>query len=248
MWRIAAVTGSFTILLVSGGIAPAATPGLGEALDRTVHAASQRYVMQVAMQRGGMPRSLRIRGRASAETISARLKVGDLKLPDGTKVPGPDGALLLDHAFLYERAPSNVVIFGNVHWFRLQVASPATSSALEVAHAITPAPLLRVLGEVPAWRSKPGSRLYRGGVAYDNPVVRASLERLTAGIEFRGLRVSAYVGRDGFIRRVLLVGRTADGKTSLKLSVRLFDFGRPVLVTPPKPGTFLDEELLRLPV
>ena len=69
---------------------------------------------------------------------------------------------------------------------------------LKAVHALTPraAAASRRRGAHDSGRS-PGARLYRGTVAYDDPVVRSSLARLTGGMEYRGLRISAYVGRDG---------------------------------------------------
>jgi len=164
---------------------------------------------------------------------------------DGTKVPGPSGAALLDGPFLYERAPDNIVVQGTLRWLRLSTARLSKASDdLQAVRAMTPSPLLRVLGEAHMWQA--GTRLYRGTVAYDDPIVRTALARLTGGIEFRHLRLSAFVGRDGLLHRLLLTGRTADRKTTLQLSARFYSFGRPVHVSPPAPGTFMDEDLLQL--
>jgi hypothetical protein len=242
---IAFVAGLSVALARSGDAAP--KPGLAQALIRTSHVQSQTYRVVVHITKGGQPLSLHIRGQASGKTISVHLKMGDVKMPDGTKVPGPNGAALLLGAFLYERAPSTLAVLGKISWLRLRLDDLSSSSAeLKAIHAMTPTPLLRVLGEAHMKQATPGGRLYKGFVAYDNPAVRGSLSRLTGDTEYRNLRVSAYVGRDGMVHRLLLTGKTADGKSTLSLSARLFRFGRPLHVSPPKPGTFMDERLNEL--
>jgi hypothetical protein len=44
----------------------------------------------------------------------------------------------------------------------------------------------------------------------------------------------------------VLTGHTADRRTSLVISARLYGFGRPVHVSPPAPGTFMDDSLAQL--
>jgi hypothetical protein len=212
-----------------------------------VEAPSERYTFTVRITKGALPLALHVRGQESRETISVRLEMGDLKMPDGTKVAGANGAALLLGPFLYERAPSGGLVLGKVRWLRMRVADLSRNAAeLKAVHALTPAPLLRVLGEAQTTQAGPGARLYRGTVAYDNPLVRSSLARLTGGTEYRALRVSAYVGRDGLVHRLVLTGRTADRSTVLQVSARLHHFGRPVHVSPPRPGTFMDEHLAEL--
>jgi hypothetical protein len=241
-----AVIAALSVAVVRTGDA-APKPDLSRALDRTTHVASKRYVLRVRIAKGDEPLSLRVRGQSNHETISVRLRMGDVTLPDGTKAPGPSTAALLLGPFLYERAPSNIAVLGKLRWLRLHVADLSDAAPeLKAVHALTPEPLLRLLAEARLTQATPEGRLFRGAVAYDNPVVRASLARLTGGIEFRGLRLSVYVGLDGLVHRLLLTGRTADHQTTLSLSARLFGFGRPVHVTPPKPGTFLDEHLAKL--
>jgi hypothetical protein len=227
-------TATVAALPVAGAEA-AARPGLRPALARTAHAPSLHYRLRVRIVRDGTPLALHVRGQASRSTISIRLQTGD----------GRTGAALLDGPFLYELAPNGLVVVGKIRWLRVSLRHlSARADELKAVHAMTPAPLLRVLGE--AHLRQAGARLYRGAVAYDDPIVRTALARLTNRIEFRQLRVSAFVGRDGLVHRVLLTGRTADGKTTLAFSARLFAFGRPVHVSPPAPGTFMDEGLAQL--
>jgi hypothetical protein len=231
-------------LAATGGDA-APKPGLHDAIARTVQARSVHYAVHVRIHRGDTPLALHIRGQADPHTISVRLRMGDMRLPDGSTVPGPTAAALLDGPFLYERAPSSLVVQGGIRWLRLTVdLLPAQSEDLKAVHSMTPSPLLRVLLEAHMWQA--GQRLYRGTVAYDDPVVRTALARLTGEIEFRRLQLSVFVGRDGMLHRFVLTGRTADGRTTLSLAARFYGFGTPVHVAPPAPGTFMDEQLAQL--
>ena len=241
-----AVIAALPVALARNGDA-APKPDLSNALQRTSHVASKRYALTVRIVKRDGPLSLRVRGQSNDQTISVNLRMGAVKLPDGSRVPGPSTAALLLGPFLFERAPSNMTVLGKLRWLRLHVADLSDASPeLKAVHALTPEPLLRVLAEARLTQATPEGGLFRGTAAYDNPVVRASLTRLTGGIEFRNLRLSVYVGRDGLVHRLHLTGRTADKSTTLSLSARLFGFGRPVHVTPPKPGTFLDEHLAKL--
>jgi hypothetical protein len=250
--RKAALIGSIALLgAASGAFAArgedaARKPSLSEALVRTTEADSQHYAFTVRITKNDRPLALRVRGQANGKTISIRLKMADVTMPDGTKLRGAGSAALLDGPFLYERAPSNVML-GDLKWLRMRVVDlPNGSAELKALHALTPKPLLRVLGRANMKQAPAGARLYRGTVAYDDPIVRGSLLRLTGGIEFRSLRLSAFVADDGLVHRLVLTGRTPDRKSTLSVSARLFDFGRPVHVTPPEPGTFMDEHLAEL--
>jgi hypothetical protein len=232
----------------AGGGRAAHRPGLAAAVERTVQAPSMRYAIHVRITQQAAPVTLHIHGRASSDTVSVQMRMGDLHLPDGTVVPGADGAALLDGPFLYERAPSTIAVNGVVRWLRLRVAtlSPA-SEELDAVHAMTPGPLLRVLRAARAAPEAEGAHVYNGTVAHDAPSMRG-LARLTGDTDFRRLRISALVGADGLVRRIVLTGRTVDGTTTISLRARLFGFGEPVRVTPPAPGTFLDGELAQTPV
>jgi hypothetical protein len=247
VYSLAIVVAASVAFARSGDAAP--KPGLARALVRTAKVHTQRYVLRVRITKNELPMSLRVRGQASDRTISVRLTMGDVTLPDGTSVPGPTSAALLLGPFLYERPPSSLGLLGKKRWLRVRVEDLSEASPeLKMVHALTPAPLLRVLGEARTTQARAGSGLYRGPVAYDNPAVRTGLARLTGGTEFRGLKVSAWVARDGLVHRLAVTGRTADGASTLEISARLFAFDRPLHVSPPKPGTFLDEHLVKLGV
>ncbi|HZR94641.1 MAG TPA: hypothetical protein VFA56_03040 [Gaiellaceae bacterium] len=238
---VAGALGGVTFAAAAGGHA-APKPTLTEAVASTAGASSERYTIDVRMTREHTPFTLHIRGQASRETVSVKLRLGSLRLDDGTVVPGPSGATLLDRSFLYERAPSGLAV-GKVRWLRLSVAALGPGSDdLRAVRATTPAPLLRLLRAAQIAPAREGARAYHGTVAYDDPAMHA-LSKLTGDTEFRHLRVSALVGADGFVHRIVLTGRTADGSTSFSLRARLLGFGEPVHTTPPAPGTFVDPAL-----
>jgi hypothetical protein len=248
----AAVIAACCVLVATGAVALASsglgarTASLAQALRNTTHVSSQRYAMHVTITRGKLPATLNVRGAIAPGTMSVRIAMTAVTLPGGTKVPGPDGAALLDGPFLYLRAPSSVVVFGKIHWLREPVSSlRPTSSELRSVRAMSPAPLLHVLAESHSHPNASG-RVFRGTVAYDDPIVLTALRHLTSGLEFQALHVTAWVGRDGLVHRIALDGHTADGSATLHFTAHLFAFGRAVSVTPPKPGTFIDKRLLGL--
>jgi len=231
---LAALVAALSITFAAArGSAAAPQPTLAGALARTAHVASLHYAFHVGILRDGLRFTLHVRGQSNLRTISVHLATAGLSAQE-----------VLDGPFLYEQAPNGMVVNGKWRWLRIDLARlRAGSSALAVLHALTPAPLLRLVGE---GRLLGARSVYRGGVAYDDPVVRASLTRLTGGLEFRALRLTVWVGRDGLVHRLRLTGRTADHSSSLLLTAHLFAFNRPVHVSPPKPGTFMDEQLAQL--
>ena len=58
--------------------------------------------------------------------------------------------------------------------------------------------------------------------------------------------VLIYGSDDGLIHGIRVTGITADGTTTLDIQARLFAFGRPVHLTPPAEGTFMDQQLMQL--
>jgi len=238
----AALTAASVAFAATGGGEAARTPGLSAAIARTQQASSERYKIHVRLERDGQPLSLHIRGQASPSTISLRMRMGDVRLPDGTRIPGPNGAALLDGPFLYERAPSALALYGGVHWLRLSVRNLAPSSQdMKAVNAMTPRPILLALAAARVAPAAADARVFHGTLPYDDPAVRVGLAKLTGSLEFRHLRISAFVGDDGLVHRVVLTGRTPDGRTTISLRARLYGFGAAVHVTPPKPGTFIDD-------
>jgi hypothetical protein len=239
----AAVAATFA---VAGGGHAASRLGLAAAVSKTEATPSVRYTIHVRLRHAGVPMALHIHGQAAAHTISVAMRMSDLTLADGTVVPGPTGAALLDGPFLYERAPSNLAVDGPVRWQRLTVWTlPAGSGDLAAIRSMSPAPLLRLLRAAHTGRASQTSRIVRGSIAYDDLAVRR-LTRLIGDLEFRHLRVFAGLGRDKRVHRIVLTGRTADGRTTLSLRARLFGYGKPFHVTPPKPSTFVDQQLAQI--
>ena len=229
----AALVAACSILFATARGTAAPKPGIRLAVTRTAHVRSLRYAFHVGIHEYGVPLALHVRGQSDAHTISVHLATAGLS-----------AAELLDGPFLYEQAPKGMAVYGKWRWLRMNVAQlPAKSQAMEVVHALTPEPLLRVIAHA---RLHANGSVYRGTVAYFDPVVRDSLVKLTGGIEFRGLRLSVRVGSDGLIHSVRLTGKTADRSSSFVLAARLYAFGRPVHVSPPKPGTFIDRQLVQL--
>jgi hypothetical protein len=241
-----ALLGAGAITVAAAGGDHARTADLAAANGRTQHATSVHYTVAVTMKKRQQPLTLRIAGAASRDAVAVHLHLGDLVLEDGTRLPGTRGALLMSGPFLYESAPNGIAVFGNVRWLRLKVdgMSPR-SQTLSTLHALTPAPLLRIVAQSHL-RPTSTDGGFSGPVRYDDPVVRTALTALGGGLEFRSLRLFVHVGRNGRIDSVRLTGRTADGKTSLALHAHLFGFGTPVKVVPPKPGTFMDRALVQL--
>jgi hypothetical protein len=231
----AAVFAALSLAMAASGGAPAPKRSLEDALERTRQEPSLRYSLHVQIRKDGTPVALHVRGRSDANTISVQMASA-----------GATGGELLDGPFLYQEAPSGLALYGKIRWLRTSLSRlPAHAPVLEVLHALTPEPLLRVVGRAGLHRS-PADGVYRGKVAYDDAVVRNGLVRLMGGIEFRGLLLTVHVARDGLIHRVLLTGTTADGSSTLALTARLYAFGQPVHVSPPKPGTFIDLQLEQL--
>jgi hypothetical protein len=230
----AACAGAFTFAAAGGD--GARGPDIRTASARTARAASVHYALSVTLTKAEQPVTLQIHGATSRERMVVHLRLG-----------GMDGRIMISRPFLYEKAPSRIQVLGDIHWLRLPMSGLSErGQMLSTLRALTTTPLLHLIAEA---KLRPtGERgIWAGPVAYDDPVVRASLRDLANGLEFRGLRLRVVVGAGGFVHRVRLTGRTADGWTALNLRARLFSFGKPVTVTPPKPGTFVDPQLELLP-
>lgn len=238
-------------LLAAASVAYAAVSGaprvsLSQAVSQTARVSSQRYLIDVHVTKDGQPLTLHVHGVTAPQVASVQLKMANMKLPGGQVVQGESGAELLDGPFLYERAPGTAS-YGTVRWLRVPVSSLSSSAPpLQALHAFMPAALLHVLAESHAVaRSR---AVYAGPVSYSDPVVRTGLAGVTGGIEFRNLHVSATVGRDGLVHRIVVTGITADRSETLRVVASLYDFGARVTVTPPALGTFVDRQAEALAV
>jgi hypothetical protein len=230
----AALFAALSIAFAAAGGRAAEKPGLADALTRTSHLASVHYAVHVGILQNGMPLALHIRGQSDAHTISVHFAT-----------QGMSGGELVYGPFLYEQAPDGIAVYGKIRWLRTRLSRlPASSRELMMLRALKIGPLLDLVGRGHL-EGNAGGRVFRGPVAYDDPVVRDSLSRLTGGLEFRDLRLTVDV-HAGLIDRLRLTGKTADGSSTLSLAAHLFAFNRPLHLVPPKPGTFMDLELERL--
>jgi hypothetical protein len=222
--------------LLSASVGSARTQTLGSAVRATESAPSFRYAIAVSVARAeALTSGLAIQGVSGRGQLFVQVR----------QVPGRDAAAMIDGPFLYERAPSGAVGNRSIRWLRVPIASlgPA-ATVIDAVRSLTPLPLLRVLGESHAVPARAGG--FAGTVHYDDPIVRSAITRLSGGVEFRDLRVIAQVGDDGLVNRIEITGTTADATTALHIEARLYAFGRPVHLTPPAEGTFVDEQLTQL--
>jgi hypothetical protein len=194
-----------------------------------------RYSIVISVVRESIPAQLTLRG------VSARGKL----FVSARQASGSESAAMIDGPFFYERAPNGIAVDGTIRWLRVPIAAIGRSApALNLVRNMTPAPLLRVLGEANAAPTR-GSR-FAGTVQYDDPIVRSAITRFSGGVEFHDLHVTARLGGDGLIHRIRVTGITADRTTTLDIQARLSAFGRPVHLTPPAEGTFMDQQLMQL--
>ena len=222
------------------------TPSLARAAARTAHVRRQRYSLELTLVEGKTTHIVRASSAVAPGTISVALELDAVTLPTGDILPSSSTAGLIDGPFLYERAPDGLSI-GGANWVRISLARLGPSSlALRGMHGMTAMPLLHVLGEAHAYPITRNASIFRGTVAYDDPIVVTALRPLTVGLQFRDLRVAAWIGPGGLVRHIRLTGHTADRTTTLLIDAHLFGFGRPVHVTPPAEGAFMDESLLQL--
>jgi hypothetical protein len=162
-------------------------------------------------------------------------------------VAGPQQSAFIDGPFLSEGSPNGVAVTGKVRWLRVPIARLGPSApAIAAMRNLSPAPLLRILDEWSNARSHAQHGAFHGTVAYDDPIVLTALSGMTGGFQFRDVRFSAKIGDDGYVHSIRITGSTADRSRSVTVTARLFDFGRPVQVTPPREGTFMDQKLLGL--
>ncbi|MGH2934048.1 MAG: hypothetical protein ACRDL2_05965 [Gaiellaceae bacterium] len=226
-------------LLAAAPAADARGVALRGAVAKTSHVSSLRYVIDIAVLRRRYPASiLHVSGARGPGALYVHVKSLAEVLADGTQIPGPSQSAMVDGPFLYEGAPNGIAINGGIRWLRVPLGRAAR--ALDAMRHLGPTPLFHVLQESLPARAQ--GRTVKGTVAYDDPVVRTALVGMTGGIEFRSLRFEATVGADGYVHAVKMTGRTADGSRSLRVSVRLYAFGRPVRLTPPAEGTFMDRK------
>jgi hypothetical protein len=244
---IAALVAGVSVAFAAGG--PATQPrasSLAQAAERTGRVSSQRYAVDLTIVKDARPHVLHAQSAIAPGVISVHLELGEVTQSDGAIVPGSETWGLIDGPFLYEHTPDGLAV-GSVEWLRVRIDSLGPGHpALRGMHGMTAMPILRVLSEARAHAITRDASVFRGTIAYDDPIVVDALQPLMAGLQFRDLRITAWIGPRGLVRRVRLTGRTPDHKTTLLVKARLFAFGRPMHVTPPAEGTFTDEQLRQL--
>jgi hypothetical protein len=240
------VVGVSVAFAATGHTTKPRTVSLAQAAARTAHVPYQRYAVDLKIVKNAMPHVLHARSAVAPGTISVHLELGEVTRSDGTIVPASETEGLIYGPFLYERIPDGLSV-GSIAWLRISIPSLSRAHpALRGMHGMTAMPLLHVLGEARAHALTRDARIFRGTVAYDDPIVVTALKTLTAGLQFRDLRVTAWIGKDGLVHGVRLTGHTVDHTSTLLVTARLFAFGRAVHVTPPAEGTFMDEEIQQL--
>ncbi|MDE3189244.1 MAG: hypothetical protein KGL94_00335 [Acidobacteriota bacterium] len=233
-----------TLAVASAALAADGRAGAKASLVRADRVTTLRYVIDLSLTDVHGPAiRLHVRGMRGRRLLSVRLS-------ESSSAPGAPAqrqSAIIDGPFLYEGSPNGVPVLGRIRWVRVPLArlgpGPSVASTLR---GLSPAPLLRVLDEWPGARSGSASGTFRGTVAYDDPIVLTALSTLSRGVEFRDIRFVSRIGENGFVRSILITGRTADGSRTLHVTAHLYAFGRPVDVTPPGEGTFVDEKLLGL--
>jgi len=222
------------------------TSSLAAAAARTAHVSTQRFAVDLKIVKGTMPHALHARSAVAPGTVFVHLELGEVTLSSGTIVPGSETDGLIYGPFLYERVPDGLSV-GAVEWLRISIPSLSRSHpALRGMHGLTAMPLLHVLGEARAHAVTHDASMFRGTVAYDDPIVAAALLTFSAGMQFRDLRVTAWIGKDGLVHQIRITGHTPDRTSTMRVDARLFAFGSPVHVTPPGEGTFMDQQLQQL--
>src|SRR5579884_1537805 len=191
MRKVPLISMSLAIVLLGAGVFALAAAGgdssrradVQVANARTAHAASVHYNVAVTLTKARVPMTLQIRGGSAIDRLSVHLRLG---LQTAT--------IMRDQQFLYETAPQGLAMISNFAWLRLSVGQrPARSEVLSTLRSLTPAPLLHIVAEAKL-RAVRGASVFAGPVAYDDPVVRTALHDLSAGLEFRNLRVRVVVG------------------------------------------------------
>lgn len=243
---VATLCAASVALAATGNTTKPRALSLAQAAARTADIRRQRYDVELTLVQDKTTHIVRASSAIAPGTISVQLELDAVTLPTGDIIPSSSTAGLIDGPFLYERAPDGLTI-GGASWVRISLAKIGSSSlALRGMHGMTAMPLLHVLGEAHAYPITRNASIFRGTVAYDDPIVVTALRPLTVGLQFRDLRVAAWIGPGGLVRHIRLTGRTPDRATTLLVDAHLFGFGRPVHVTPPAEGAFMDDSLLQL--
>ncbi len=236
-------------LLGFGGAPGSATrpATLGQLAERAAAVGSLRFELTARIERAGLPPYvLRVRGATSRYATWLRLAVDTVRAANGTAVPGATAEERVDRSFVYVRSTATRAVVGPM-WVRERRAALGPGSAeLRLLHHVSAEAVLDALRRGRGVTRSDGGRVYHASLPYGNPGVRVALEDLEGGIEYRHLRLTAWVAPSGLLRLVLVTGRTADGSSTFLLTLELRGYGRPVSVGPPGQRSFIDFDLVRL--
>lgn len=227
-------------LAATGKKAPRAS--LVQAVSNTSRASTLRYVLDIAVSHTGSPtQQLHVQGMRGRDALAIHVQ------ERSTGLAGPHQSAMIDGPFLYEGSPNGVAVLGRIRWLRAPLARLGPGSkVVATMHHLSPSPLLRLLDEWRHVRTRTVNGSFHGTVAYDDPIVLSAVSGLTGGIEFRNIRFFARVGGDGYVHAIRVTGTTADGRRTLRVTARMYAFDRPVRLTPPAQGTFMDQKSLAL--
>lgn len=129
-------------------------------------------------------------------------------------------------------------------WVRERVASLAPKAPeLRMLRQVSPRSLLAAVGRARGVRPGADDGVFHAWLPFSDPAVRSALSGLEGGTEYRQLRLTAWAAPSGILRLVLLTGRTPDRSSAFLLTLALDRFGKPVAVTPPRAGRFVDYSL-----
>jgi hypothetical protein len=244
---IALIAASVGFAARGGGARAAAPVGLHAAVMRAAAAPSLRFDLTVQMAAAGqIPQTLHARGASTPDVKSVHLKVDDVTAPDGTKMTGPFADEKIDGTFLYMRSTMTRPLVGP-GWVRERLAGLGPKSAeLQTLRSVAARQLLIAFAQARGVRAGAEAGVFHGWLPYADPAVRSALRGVEGDREYRHLVVTGWVGKDGRVSLLLLRGRTPDRSSSFVLTLSLGGYGKPVAVTPPGQGNFVDVDLSKL--
>lgn len=244
---VAALVAATVAYAARGGSRAAAGHELADAAARSEAAASRRFQLTVHVEGAGpVPQTLHVDGAEGAAARNVHLKVDDVVLPDGRRLTGPFADEKVDGRFLYLRSSATQPMFGAL-WVRERLSALGAGSAeLQTLRSVSPSALLQALPRAAGVEPGAQAGVFHARLPYRDAIVRRALAGVEGGVEYRDLRTTAWVGRDGYLRLLLVTGRTPDGAATLVLTLSLAGYGHRVAVTPPAAGRFVDFDLAQL--
>lgn len=231
-----------------GAAGPGSRLRLGDAVRRTEALPSLHFSLAAQIGAPGDPQPyvLRAEGAAGSAAQHVHLKVDDITAADGRQLKGPSADEKVDGTFIYVRSSLTRTLVGSL-WVRERVAAlPAKAPELRTLRQVSPRSLLAAVGRARGVRPGAGRGVFHAWLPFSDPSVRVALAGVEGGTEYRHLRLTAWTSPNGVLRLVLLTGRTADRSSSFLLTLALDRFGKPVAVTPPGEGSFVDYSLSKL--